>query len=144
MPMSSTMISRVRDLRRIMCRRSSAGRGAPGKAVRWGNSPVTATPGRCGGPPRTARSARTARPGGAWRGGSGGRPGGRGRGRPPTPAPGRGGGGPRVARGADQRVGGAGAAAADDEAGRVQGGGEVGDADPEPLPDVLEQLDAHG
>jgi len=50
----------------------------------------------------------------------------------------------RVARGGEEQVvGGRDTTAADHEAGRVEGGGEVGDADAEPLADVLEQLDAH-
>src|SRR5947209_2773262 len=49
----------------------------------------------------------------------------------------------RVARGADEQVVGGRDTAADHEAGRVEGGGEVGDSDAEPLADVLEQLDAH-
>jgi hypothetical protein len=48
-----------------------------------------------------------------------------------------------VAGGADQQVVGGRDAAADHEAGRVEGRGEVGDADAEPLADVLEQFDAH-
>src|SRR5690606_29906179 len=49
-----------------------------------------------------------------------------------------------VAGGTDEQVVGGRDTAADDEAGRVEGGGQVGDADAEPLADVLEQFDAHG
>lgn len=45
---------------------------------------------------------------------------------------------------ADQQVVGGADTPADDEAGGIEGGGEIGDADAEPLADVLEQFDTHG
>ncbi len=48
-----------------------------------------------------------------------------------------------VPGGADEQVVGGRDTAADHEAGGVEGGGEVGDADAEPLADVLEELHAH-
>ncbi len=48
-----------------------------------------------------------------------------------------------VAGGVDQEVVGGADTASDDEAGGVERGGQVGDADAEPLADVLEEFDAH-